>query len=246
MSSARTKVAGWAAAALAAGGFAAAVATAEARAADGARAQASDDATARHAFDDVDRWVERFEDPEREAWQKPSELLLFLSVFEGQTVVDLGAGTGYMVPGLSAAVGETGSVYAVDVEPKMVEHLRNREDYPFDNVRPVLAAPDDPRLPEGEADLIFVLNTWHHIDDRLDYVKKLERALADGGRIAIVDWHEGELPQGPPPGHKLSREAVIAEMGRAGWALTAESVLLPYQYALIFMPKEDATAQPLD
>jgi SAM-dependent methyltransferase len=98
----------------------------------------------------------------------------------------------------------------------------------------VLAEPDDPKLPDGELDLILTVNTWHHINKRIKYLKHLTGALKPGGRLVLIDWREGDLPQGPPKGHKISRDAVIRELDKAGWALTSESVALPYQYVLIF------------
>ena len=76
----------------------------------------------------------------------------------------------------------------------------------------------------------------HHIDDRLNYLAHIDRALGLGGRLVIVDYREGELPVGPPPGHKLSRDALVQELAKAGWSLTSESPMLPYQYVLVFHP----------
>ncbi len=194
------------------------------------------DATARHSFKNVDVWVERFESPERDAWQKPVQVVRVVGLTHGDTVADLGAGTGYFTRLLTRAVGETGKVYAVDIEPEMLDYIRQRDDLGEAEVTTVLAAADDPRLPDGEIDLVLVVNTWHHIDDRLTYLEKLERALSPQGRVAIVDYHEGELPVGPPAGHKLSRDAVVAEFDKVGWWLASESAVLPYQYLLVFYP----------
>lgn len=203
------------------------------------------DATTRHRFDDVEHWVRRFDDPARDRWQKPEEVLRFLGIGAGMRVADLGAGTGYFAVRIARAVGSEGTVWAVDVEPKLVEYLASRarsED--LDWLRPVLAAPDDPRLPDGAVDLVLVVNTWHHLDDRLDYLDRLRRALATGGRVALVDYRDGDLPVGPPPGHKLSRADVIGEFEEAGWSLAGESEALPYQYVLVFVPPAAPQAGP--
>jgi SAM-dependent methyltransferase len=191
------------------------------------------DATMKHRFENAERWAERFDAPERAAWQKPQQVGWLLGIEAGQTVADLGCGTGYFLRTLSAMVDETGRVYAVDIEQGMLDHAMARN-LPFDNVVPVLAEPDDPKLPAGELDLILTVNTWHHIDRRIRYLGKLAAALKPFGRLVIIDWHEGELPEGPPAGHKLSRDAVVRELNKAGWTLTSESVALPYQYLLIF------------
>jgi len=194
------------------------------------------DATVRHDFDDIEKYVERFENPERDTWQKPVAVLDILGVAEGEHVADLGAGTGYFTSRLSVAVGRTGQVYAVDIAPAMLEYIQQRDDITLPNVETILADPDDPKLPEGELELVLVVNTWHHIDDRLNYLKRLRGSLLKSGRVAVIDFREGELPVGPPAGTKLSREAVIAEFEKGGWTLGSESVVLQYQYFLIFHP----------
>src|SRR5439155_11893940 len=106
-----------------------------------AAGEPSHDATARHSFADVEHWVGVFDDPARDAWQKPRELVAALGVRPGMTVADLGAGTGYFSRYLSSAVGPRGTVFAVDVEPNLVVHLRDRaEKEKTDNVVPVLAS----------------------------------------------------------------------------------------------------------
>lgn len=192
-------------------------------------------ATADHPFDDVAKWKAVFESPERDRWQKPKELVAALEIAPGSAVADVGAGTGYLLPHLSAAVGSDGVVFAADVEPKLVAHLRERaEKEALTNVVPVLASFDDPRLPRRSLDRIVLLDTFHHVDRRLEYLRRLRRALAEKGRVAIVDWKEGELAEGPPPAHKLARAQVVEEMSAAGFRLVADPDFLPYHYFLIF------------
>jgi len=192
-------------------------------------------ATSRRSFEDVEQWKRVFDDPARDAWQKPREVVRALGLRPGMWVADLGAGTGYFSGYLSAAVGPTGAVLAVDTEPNLVSHLRERAGKEaLENVTPILASPDNPRLPPGATDLVLVVDTFHHIDDRLAYFRRLARCLKPGGRIAIIDWLEGDLPVGPPPDHKLSREQVIEEMRAAGYVLAEEPDILPYQYLLVF------------
>jgi ubiquinone/menaquinone biosynthesis C-methylase UbiE len=196
------------------------------------------DATSRHPFDDVEHWTSVFDDPERDGWQKPDELVRALAIEPGATVADLGAGTGYLSRRLSAAVGEDGTVLAVDPEPNLVAHLRTRaEREKTANVVPVLASTDNPRLPTGGVDLVLVLDTYHHVDDRPTYFRKLKRALRPKGRVAVIDWQKRPLPVGPDLSHKLAREQVVEEMELAGYALTSEPDVLPYQYFLIFTPR---------
>jgi ubiquinone/menaquinone biosynthesis C-methylase UbiE len=196
---------------------------------------ASDDATSRHDFADVEYWTSVFDDPARDVWQKPKELVAALDVRRGSVVADLGAGTGYLSRRLAAAVGPDGTVLAVETEPNLVVHLRQRaERERTPNVVPVLASTDDPRLPIGLVDLILIVDTYHHLDDRRTYLPALRRFLRPGGRVAIVDWQKRELPVGPPMDHKLAREQVLDEMQASGFTLAAEHDILPYQYFLVF------------
>lgn len=152
-------------------------------------------------------------------------------------VADLGAGTGYLSPYLSRAVGPTGGVLAVENEPSLVVYLRDRaERESIENLTPVLASSNDPRIPPGSVDLVVMLDTYHHLDDRVAYARRLARALRRGGRVAIIDWQKRDLPVGPPLDHKLAREDVLAEMQAAGYRLAGEPTLLPYQYFLVFRP----------
>jgi len=199
------------------------------------------DATVNHSFDDPERWAEVFDAPDRQDWQKPQIVLSVLGIDEGIVVADLGAGTGYFTRLLGGYVGVSGKVYAVDVEPKMLEYIETRPRMPG-NIVTVLATPDDPKLPPAALDLVLCVNTWHHIDGRMRYLERLRGALRQDGRVAIIDWHEGELPMGPPPGSKLSRESLIAEFTEAGWEVVAESVALPYQYFVIFRPGAPAAS----
>ncbi len=195
-------------------------------------------ATSHRSFDDVAYWSSVFDDPARDAWQKPAALVAALHLEPGMSVADLGAGTGYFSRYLSAAVGPEGTVFAVETEPNMVTHLRERSESEHTaNVTPVLASFDDPRLPHRGVDVVLIVDTFHHIDDRLDYLRRLTRVLKPGGRVVIVDWEKRDMPVGPPAEHKLAREQVIAEMTAAGYALREQPAILPYQYVLVFAPR---------
>ena len=193
------------------------------------------DATTHHAFDDVEHWTSVFDDPARDAWQRPDEIVHALDLKPGAWVADLGAGTGYFSRRLSAAVGPDGVVFAVDTEPNLVAHLRARAEREHtDNVIPILASTSNSRLPRTSCDVVLIVDTYHHLDDRLTYLRDLRRVLRRGGRVAIVDWQKRPLPVGPEMEHKLDRTVVVDEMTRSGFRLVAEPDVLPYQYLLIF------------
>ena len=195
------------------------------------------DATSDHRFTGVEKWIRIFDDPGRDLWQKPDKVVEALGLRPGMIVADLGAGTGYFIRHLSNAVAPGGIVLAVDTEAEMVAHLGERaRKEKLQNAVPVLALPDRPFLPAGRVDRVLIVDTFHHINDRLDYLQELKRTLAPGGRLAIIDFHKKPLPVGPPVEHKLAREFVLGEVRQAGWRLAEEKDFLPYQYFLIFEP----------
>jgi ubiquinone/menaquinone biosynthesis C-methylase UbiE len=197
----------------------------------------SHDATIHHSFDDVAKWVGVFDDPGRDAWQKPDAVLQALGVAPGMTVADLGAGTGYFSVHLAKAVGDTGKVLAIDVEPKLVDYMKDRAAKAhLAQMVAVLAETDDPKLPAHGVDLVLVVDTWHHIDDRLHYLAKLAAGLKPDGRVAVVDFKKGDFPVGPPDAHKLEAKAVAAEFVEAGWTQASHWDELHYQYVLVFTP----------
>jgi len=166
-----------------------------------------------HRFDDAERWAKVFDDPDRDRWQKPGEVVAALALQPGMTVVDLGAGTGYFLPHLAAAATQ---VIALDVEPSLVTHMQQRViDAKLGNVDVRLAALDDPGLPDGSVDRILIVDTWHHLGDRVAYARKLARALRPGGFVLVVDFTL-QSTMGPPPTMRLAPEAVAAELGKAG------------------------------
>jgi ubiquinone/menaquinone biosynthesis C-methylase UbiE len=175
------------------------------------------------------------DDPGRDAYQKPDEVVKALALREGEVVADIGAGTGYFALRFARAVGDAGRVYAVDVSPDMVRHLNRRlRDAGLRNVATVLAEPDDPLLADASIDRFVIVNTWHHIDNQAKYLALMKRMLKPDGQVVHVDFHKRELPVGPPVAHKIARETVVKQMEAAGFRLQAEHDFLPYQYFLVF------------
>ena len=188
--------------------------------------------------DDLSAYIAKMEDPARDAWQRPDEVLRALGLKKGQTVCDIGAGPGYFALRIARAVGERGHVFAVDVEEAILGALRERiERAGARNVTPVLALPADPLLPAGACDLILIVDTYHHFPDGVAYLRTLRRALAPRGRIANIDFHKRELPVGPPLGSKVAREDFVRDAAAAGLAIVAEPTFLPCQYFVILRPR---------
>jgi ubiquinone/menaquinone biosynthesis C-methylase UbiE len=182
-------------------------------------------------FSNAAHFARAFDDPERDASQKPDEVIARLGLEPGSVVVDLGSGTGYFVPRLSRAVGPSGKVLALDVEPNMVEHVRERaRKAGLANVESRKVPYDDPELAPASVDRVLIVNTWHHIDRRVEYARKLARALKPNGELWIVDFTL-EAPHGPPAQHRLTAQQVVNELEQG--SLVAEVVEpegLPDQY----------------
>lgn len=185
-----------------------------------------------HRFDDPERWAKVFDDPSRDAWQKPAEVLRELALPVNAVVVDLGAGTGYFSVRLARQVPQ-GKVYAADIEPNLINYLRERAAKEgLTNVVPLLLGAAGPALPEP-ADLILIVDTYHHLPDRLPYLAKLRQSLKPSGRLVLVDFRMGEIPVGPPEKMRVPPAQAAAELSAAG--LTKQRLLetlLPHQYLL--------------
>ncbi|MFZ1092693.1 MAG: class I SAM-dependent methyltransferase [Xanthobacteraceae bacterium] len=184
------------------------------------------------SFDQAEKWAKEFDDPSRDAWQKPNEVLDALHLDRTARVADLGAGTGYFSARIARLIPE-GKLFAVDIEPDMLRFLgerAQREHLSF--LVPVLASAGSPNLPEP-VDLVLVVDTYHHIDKRVAYFAALRASLRPGGRLAIVDF-KADSPNGPPPEHRISAERVAAELNAAGYSLLATHLFLPRQYFLVF------------
>lgn len=188
--------------------------------------------THQHSFGDAQKWAKVFDDPKRDAWQKPHEVIQALALKPDAVIADIGAGTGYFTVRFAHMV-PNGRVYGVDTESDMVKHLAERAQRSgLKNVTAVAGAPDNPRLPE-KADVIVLVDVYHHVEDRERYFRKLQDVLKAGGRVAIIDFHL-DSPVGPPKHARMPPEQVKAEMKRAGYTLAQEHAFLPNQYFLVF------------
>lgn len=191
-------------------------------------------ATARHRFEDAQHWARVFEDPERDAWQKPAEVIAALRIPREGRVADIGAASGYFSVRIARAHPDA-DVYGVDIEPNLVEYLRARaEREKLSNLLAVQGEASDPKLPEP-VDVILLVNTYHHIEQRPTYFNSVAAKLRPGGRVAVVDFRKGSKI-GPPDHHKLPEETVISEMAEARYRLAERYDFLPHQYMLVFTP----------
>ena len=187
-------------------------------------------------FNEIQKWVDIFEDPARAEWQKPEEVVKKLELKPGGTVADIGAGTGYFTRLFAVAVGPEGKAIGLDIEPSMVEYMKeDAKKQGLTNYEARVVKPDDAGLPLKSVDVVFICNTYHHIEDRINYLKRLSKALKPNGRIVIVDFYKKPMPVGPQSvAHKISEEEIKREFKKAGYRLTKSLDFLPYQYYLEF------------
>jgi predicted methyltransferase len=187
-----------------------------------------------HRFSDAERWAHVFDDPKRDAWQKPHEVIQALALKPDAVVADIGAGTGYFAARLARML-PNGKVYAVDVEPDMVKYLAERAGKEkLVNLIALAGTADDALLPE-KADVILLVDVYHHIDRRDRYFRRLRESLKPGGRLAVIDFRM-DSPAGPPRSARIAPERVVAELKAAGYSLSQEHGFLPRQYFLVFRP----------
>jgi cyclopropane fatty-acyl-phospholipid synthase-like methyltransferase len=192
--------------------------------------------THQHSFSGADGWAKVFDDPERDCWQKPHEVIIALKLTSNSVVADIGAGTGYFSARL-AHMTPGGRVYAVDLEPDMVKYLGERAKRDgLKNLVAVQAKPDSPELPD-KVDRILLVDTYHHISERVTYFKRLRDALKPDGQVAIIDF-TADSPVGPPKSDRISARKVAEEMTLAGYTQVAQHVFLPYQFYLVFEPTQ--------
>jgi SAM-dependent methyltransferase len=188
--------------------------------------------TREHRFSGAEHWANVFDDPARDAWQKPHEVITALSPAPDSVVADIGSGTGYFAVRLAHWVPK-GRVYGVDTEPDMVKYLAERakrEGLP--NLVSIAGRPDDAKLP-AKVDIALMVDVYHHISDREAYFGKLRGSLKPGARVAIIDFRL-DAPSGPPRSDRIAPTQVKAELAKAGYAFSREHDFLPNQYFLVF------------
>jgi cyclopropane fatty-acyl-phospholipid synthase-like methyltransferase len=190
-----------------------------------------------HSFADAERYARSFDDPARDAWQMPDRVVSTLGVKAGQSVADIGAGTGYFSVRL-ARTPAAPKVFAVDIEPNMVGYLRaraQREGLP--NIVPVLADANGSNLPEP-VDAVLIVDTYHHIPNRVEYFTALKARMKPGATLAIIDFRKDAPGDGPPPEFRFTPDQITGELSRAGFTLRSTHDFLPRQMFLIYTPDQ--------
>lgn len=187
---------------------------------------------------DFTELVERFESPDREAWQKPHEVIDKLEPLFGKTIADIGAGSGYF----SFRLAERGAkVIAKDIDEQFIELIKKKKvEFNDSLVQPHLVKHDDPLLEADEVDAVIIVNTYHHIDNQFEYFRKVLKGLKPGGTLLIVDFKKEETPHGPPIEMRISGLDVIKKLQRVGFSKTIiETTTLEEQYIITATKAEE-------
>ncbi len=185
-------------------------------------------------FKDVQKYIEFLERKDRELWQKPDIVINELSLKGTEKIADVGAGSGYFTFRLSKELPK-GNVYAIDIEPEMIRHIHhNAISNNIRNIEAVFSTPDNPHIPE-DVDLVFVCDVLHHVKNKGDWLKALFSQMKNDSKLVLIEFKEGNLPEGPPEDMKIPLEKMVSITTSAGFTkLKQKDELLPYQYYLEF------------
>lgn len=185
--------------------------------------------------EDFEIVVQKLDDPRREYWQNPDLVVDKLGDIEGKTVADIGVGTGYFAFKIA---NRAERVIAIDVEAKFLEYIEERK---FElgsrnlssKIETRLCEVDDPNMFEQESDLALLIDTYHFIDNRIEYLQKIWKGLKSNGDLLLVDYKQGDLPIGPPNEVKVDRSSALKELETAGFSITeVDTTSLQFQYII--------------
>jgi len=183
----------------------------------------------------IESLVNAFDSPERARWQKPDSVIALFGDVQDQKIMDLGAGSGYFTLRMAA---KGTNVIAADVNDSFQDVIKEKlEKEEFKTLKEKIELRkvpyDDPGLNKEEVDGVIIVNTWHHIDNRNDYMKKILRGVKKGAEIIIVDFKMG-VSGGPPDSHKLSLDTAMGEIEELDFTeIQVNTTLLDRQYIII-------------
>jgi len=189
------------------------------------------------------QWLER---EGREQEEKPDLVVQAMNLKDGDVVAEIGSGSGFFARRLARAVGPSGKVYANDIQPEMLDKLRElAAAEKITNIVPVLGTETDTNLPQGQMDWILLVDVYHEFQKPQEMLAKIRRALKPNGRVALVEYRkEGDTASHIASAHKMSVEQVLAEWEPAGFTLVETLETLPSQHLFLFSLRRGARALP--
>jgi SAM-dependent methyltransferase len=185
-------------------------------------------------FENTEKYIRFLERPDRALWQKPDEVIRELHLTGNEKIADIGAGSGYFTFRF-ARTAPIGKVYAIDIEPEMLRHIHHKAMMEgASNIEVIRADFDDPHVP-ADADLIFMCDVIHHVADKKTWLAKVSSQMRTGARLVVVEFKEGNLPEGPPEKIKIPKSRLISMITEEKFILNVDkSNMLPYQTFLLF------------
>src|SRR5258707_3045743 len=175
-----------------------------------------------------------FETPGRDEKLQINRVIDILDIAPGKVVADIGAGSGWFSVRAAMRVTETGTVYAVDINPEAVRYISERvQKEGLHNVKAILSTPDNPQLPANKIDSVLLLKTYHEVEKPVTLLRNLRPSLRPGAKVGVIDRN------GNGENHGVAREVVIREASQAGYELlgTYDFVKDDMDYFLVFGPK---------
>ncbi|MCC5929590.1 MAG: class I SAM-dependent methyltransferase [Cyclobacteriaceae bacterium] len=197
-------------------------------------ADTAEEKPVRQPIPNFENLIKEFESPERVEWQNPGFVLEKLGDYRDKVIADIGSGTGYFTFPLA---GMARRVIAIDIEEGFLNYIEDRKfevsGEIADKIETRLTVEDDPALFEKEVDMVLMVNVFHYLSNRVDYLGKIKYGLNTGGRLLIVDFKAGDLPLGPLEEDKVPFEKALTELKKAGFnVIEADQNTLPYQYII--------------
>jgi len=177
-------------------------------------------------------WLER---PEREVEERPQRVIDAFEIQPGQTIADLGAGSGYYSFRIAPLLGDKGQMLAIDVEPRMLQIISERARRTgVNNLTTVLSTPSDPNLPANSIDLLFMVDVYHELEFPLEMMTRVREAMKPGGRVALIEYREEDPKVMIKAVHKMSERQVIRELTAVGFRHLKTVRTLPLQHLILF------------
>lgn len=177
-----------------------------------------------HKFD-VSK-MNKLDNPRRRELLPPEEILQKLKLEKGEVFADIGCGIGYFSIPAARIAGETGTVYALDIAPQMLQVVAEKaEQEGLANIKPVQCEEYDFVLPEAAAATVFTCNVLHEVPDQYRFLSEMKRLLKKEGKMVIIDWEKVQSDYGPPIEHRIDKEEVRSRLEKLGFKeLTIDSI----------------------